>query len=166
MELKGIQKKDHQPRLHLKCRVERNYGNKVVFLSTESNKGQLIMSKKCLENVSRGEKVLYNTVPLNDVIALRHAAAVLRCLILEHNENAESLPWPPTVESLQKRLASTPALLLEFFRSILAPEHTHHQTAESTTRLAESLAQDSMFGISRINPRINPQTHFSWTPFP
>ena len=91
------------------------------------------MNKKCLEDVSRGEKVLYNTVRLNDDIALRHAATVLRRLILEHKENAESLPWPPTVESLQKRLASTPALLLEFFRSILAPEHTHHLAAESTT---------------------------------
>ena len=149
LELKGIQKKDHQTRRNLKSWVERNYGNKIVFLSTESSKGQLIMSKKCLEDVSRGEKVLYNTAPLNDDIALRHAATVLRCLILECTENTESLPWPPTVESLPKRLASTPALLLEFFRSILASEHTHHLTAESTAQLAESFAQDLMFGISR-----------------
>ena len=135
MGLKGIQKKDHQTRHNLKSWIERNHGNKIVFISTESNKGQLIMRKKCLEDVSRGEKVLYNTVPLNDDIALRHAATVLRRLILERTENAESLPWPPTVESLPKRLASTPALLLEFFRSILVPEHTYHLTAESTTRL-------------------------------
>ena len=50
---------------------------------------------------------------------------------------------------MQKRLASTPAILLEFFRSILATEHTHHLTAESTTQLVESFAQDLMFGISR-----------------
>ena len=69
------------------------------------------MNKKCLEDVSRGEKVLYNTVRLNDDIALRHAATVLRRLILEHTENAESLPWPPTIESLQKHLATSSGIL-------------------------------------------------------
>ena len=49
------------------------------------------MSKKCLEDVSRGKKILYKAVPLNDNIALHHAATVLHRLILEHTENAESL---------------------------------------------------------------------------
>ena len=89
------------------------------------------MNKKCLEDVSRGEKVLYNTVRLNDDIALRHAATVLRRLILEHRL--------PAVESLQKHLASTPALLLEFFRSILAPEHTHHLTQSQENDLRNFL---------------------------
>ena len=56
--------------------------------------------------------------------------------------------WLPTTESLQKHLASTPALLLEFFRIILTSEHTHHLTVESTTQLAESFAKYLMFGIS------------------
>ena len=82
-------------------------------------------------------------------VALHHAATVLRRLILEHTENAESLLSPPTVESLKKRLASTPALLLKFFTNILTPEHTYHLISESTTRLVESFAQNLMFGISR-----------------
>ena len=31
LELKGIQKKDHQTRCNLKSWVERNYGNKIIF---------------------------------------------------------------------------------------------------------------------------------------
>ena len=75
---------------------------------------------------------------------------LLYCVVYtEHTENTESLPWPPTGKSLQKRLAFTPALLQEFFRSILASEDTYHLTAKSTKRLTEFFAQDFMFGISR-----------------
>ena len=55
----------------------------------------------------------------------------------------------PNIKSLQKCFAPTPALPLEFFRSILMPKHTHHLTAESRTQLVESFAQDLMFGTSR-----------------
>ena len=149
LELKGIEKKDSQNRRNMKSYLQRKYGNKIVFLSTESNKGQLVMSIKCLEDVSRGEKAVYNAVPLNDDTALCHAANVLRRMIIEYTDGAESLPWPPTVESLEKRLASTPTLLIEFFRTLLAPEHSHHVVAESTKRLAESLSQDLIFAITK-----------------
>ena len=140
LELKGIEKKDYQNRRNMKSYVQRKYGNKIVFLSTESNKGQLVMSMKCLEDVSRGEKAVYNAVPLNDDTALRHATNVLRRMIIEHTDGAESL---------EKRLASTPTLLTEFFRTLLAPEDSHHVVAESTKRLAESLSQDLIFAITK-----------------
>ena len=57
------------------------------------------MSNKSFDAVSRGEKVLFNTVPLSNDTALRHAANVLRRIILHYTEDAESLPWPPMVES-------------------------------------------------------------------
>ena len=149
LELKGIAKKDYRSRATLKKWVERNYGKDIVFLSSEENKAQMLMSKQCLEDVSRGEKVLFNTVPLSEETSLRHAANILRRMVLQHTETAESLPWPPTVESLEKRLSSSPTLLLEFFKNILEPEDSHHLTSESATRLAESFAQDLMFGITK-----------------
>ena len=148
-ELKGVTKHDFRSREVTKKWVQRNFGKEVLFLSTEENKGQMIMSTTCLEDVSRGEKVLYNTVPLNNDTSLRHAAQVLRRIILEYTETAEPLPWPPTVESLEKRLSSSPSLLLEFFKTILEPENTHHLISEHATRLAESFAQDLMFGVSK-----------------
>ena len=105
-------------------------------MSVEENKGQLIMSKNCLRDLSPGEKVFYNIIPLKDQTSLRHAALVLRRMILEHTENSESLPWPPTVESLEKRLASTPELLMKFFKSILEQKHTHKVTTETAAQFA------------------------------
>ena len=131
-----------------KC-VQRNFENEVMFLSGEEKKGQLIISKTCLDDIGRGEKVLHNTIPLTNETSLRHASLVLRRMILDHTENSSPLPWPPTVESLEKRLASAPELLLRFFKAVLEPENTHHVTSESTARLAESFAQDLMFAISK-----------------
>ena len=53
------------------------------------------------------------------------------------------------MESLKERLKSTPKLLIEFFKLLLSPEDSHHITADSTERLAESFAQDLLFGITK-----------------
>ena len=43
------------------------------------------------------------------------------------------MPWLPTVESLKARLASTPKLLLHFFKVLLT--ESHHTTSESISLL-------------------------------
>ena len=62
--------------------------------------------------------------------------------VVGHTSNAEPLPWPPTVESLQKRLEEMHSLLTKFFELLISPEGTHHATAETASRLAESVTQD------------------------
>ena len=148
LELQGITKHDANSRKVMKRWIQRNFES-ILFLSGEDNTGQLIMSKECLHDISQGEKVFYNTVPLTDQTSLRHAALILRKMILEHAETSDPLPWPPTVESLEKRLATAPDLLMKFFKTILEPENSHKVTSDSTGRLVSSFAQDLMFAVSK-----------------
>ena len=43
------------------------------------------------------------------------------------------------------------SLLLEFFTAVLKPQDSHHLTTESVSRLAQSFAQDIIFGLSKGN---------------
>ena len=147
MELKGIRTKNHHIRRNMKSWVQRNYGNYIVFLTAEVNKGQIIMSKQSLVAVERGEKVVTETFPLSDDTSLKHAANVLRQIIDDYISQADDLPWPPTVESLKTRLASTPKLLLHFFKVLLT--ESHHTISESISLLAESFVQDLLFAITK-----------------
>ena len=147
MELKGIRTKNHHSRRNMKSWVQRNYGNDIVFLTAEVNKGQIITSKQSLVAVERGEKVVTETFPLSDDTSLKHAANVLRQIIDDYISQADDLPWPPTVESLKARLASTPKLLLHFFKVLLT--ESHHTTSESISLLAESFVQDLLFAITK-----------------
>ena len=81
----------------MKSWIKRNYNKRIVFLSCEAQKGQLILSKMSLDGISQGGRRLYDTVPLSDNLSLRHVASVLRRIIFEYTDNATPLPWPPTV---------------------------------------------------------------------
>ena len=105
------------------------------------------MSKHSLVAVERGEKVVTETFPLSDDTSLNHAANVLRQIIDDYISQADDLPWPPTVESLKARLASTPKLPLHFFKVLLT--ESHHTTSESISPLAESIVQDLLFAITK-----------------
>ena len=63
-------------------------------------------------------------------------------MIIEHIDSVDDLPWAPTVKSLEKRLESTLALLIQFFRMHLTTGDTHHTITESIKKVAESLSQD------------------------
>ena len=57
LELLGITKHDASTRKVMKKWVKRNFEHEVMFLSGEEKKGQLIISKTCLDDICRGEKV-------------------------------------------------------------------------------------------------------------
>ena len=65
-KLKGIENNDYASRRNMKSWIVRNYGKRIVFLSCEAKKGQLIMSKESMDGVSQGGRRLYDTVPLSD----------------------------------------------------------------------------------------------------
>ena len=73
LELNGIENKDHHSRRNMKSWLKRNYGDKIVFLTPEINKGQVVMSKASLEAVSRGEKVVHHVVPSSDNASIKQA---------------------------------------------------------------------------------------------
>ena len=46
----------------------------------------MLMAKKLFHDMDQSEKILYNTVPLND-----HTANVPRCIVMVYTQAAESL---------------------------------------------------------------------------
>ena len=149
MDLKGIKVKNHKSRRNMKSWLTRTYKDSVVFLQTEINKGQFVMSKDSFTSVGNGGVVTSEMFPLSDDTTIRHAANTLRAIIDKYTSGVAELPWPPTVESLKNRLMETPELLITFFETLLLSLGAHHVTAESTKRLAESFAQDLIFAISK-----------------
>ena len=70
-------------------------------------------------------------------------------MVLGHTSKSEGLPWHPTVEGLQKRLLEMPSLLVKFFQLLISTEATPRTVPETTSRLAESFAQDMVFAITK-----------------
>ena len=58
MDLKGIKVKNNLSRRNMKAWISRNYGEKILFLTSDNDKDQIIMSKESLESVGKGEKFL------------------------------------------------------------------------------------------------------------
>lgn len=53
--------------------------------------------------------------------AITKSANILRQAVLKHLEEATSLPWPPTVESLNSIESQYPELLDAFMKMLLSP---------------------------------------------
>ena len=104
----------------------------------------MLMAKKLFHDMGQSEKILYNTVPMND-----HTANVPRRIVMVYTQEVESLAWLATVESLHKHLTSTTTLLMEFFKLFFLSEESHHLTLESTEHIAETSDQDLIFGVTR-----------------
>ena len=59
------------------------------------------------------------TTPLQ--VTVTKSANILREAVLKHIEEATSLPWPPTVESLNSIESQYPELLDAFMKMLLSP---------------------------------------------
>ncbi|CAB3984611.1 Hypothetical predicted protein [Paramuricea clavata] len=81
--------------------------------------------------------------------ALKREASFLQESILNFLEEADPLPWPPTVESLVSRERQYPELLQLFFKELLSFKGSHHVTAERVDRLTDSFCQDVIHAVSK-----------------
>lgn len=133
----------------LKYRLKRRYGNKLLFLTAESNKCHIVCSSSSLSEMKDGVRPVMESISRCDESVVKKAAEILRNIIKAHIDDADDLPWPPTPESLKKRLEACPRLLYSFFKHLLHSEDIHHIPRESTVRLIESFSQDLLFAISR-----------------
>ena len=148
LDLKGEKVKNNDTRKVLKRWLNRNFEN-IEFLTVEHNDCQVIVSKDSWRDVTTGMQSLNSSITLNDTSVVKEAAGILQDLILEYMETADNLPWPPTVESLQKRLESMPKMLTEFLRLLLSTKDIHHVTSETINRHISSFAQDLVHSISK-----------------
>ena len=150
LDERGEEIKNHTTRQTMKRWIERNFGDKVILLTTQNNMSKVVVSKEVWNEVTTGIKPLDSSVTSNDEKStLREAGEILRDIILNYVTSAEKLPWPPTVDSLRERLNSTPAALLHFLRVLLSPKNVHHVTSETINRHVESFAQDLIFAITK-----------------
>lgn len=121
----------------LKDRLKRRYGEKLLFVTAENNKCQLVCSKMCLDTIGKGNKNFIDSIPLSDRNVIKKAAEILKSVLKNYVETANDLPWPPTPESLQKRLKDCPELVISCFKHLLHSEDIHHiETCLSYTPLS------------------------------
>ena len=150
LELKGEEIKNHTTRQNMKRWIERNYEEKVIFLTTQNNLSKVVVSAEVWNEITTGTKPLNSSITSNDEKStIKEAAEILRDVILTYVKSAEKLPWPPTVDSLRDRLTSFPEVLTQFFRILVSPKNHHHVTSDTINRHVDSLAQDIIFSITK-----------------
>ena len=105
-----------------------------MFLTPSDNERQVIVSKKLLNDVSSGVKTVKRAACSSGESFIKKAASLLnQIVVVGHTSNAEPLPWPPTVESLQKPLEEMPSLLTKFFELLI--QSCHNRDSISTCRI-------------------------------
>ena len=133
-----------QSRLKLKERLTKSFGDQIVFLQAEYHISQVVISKECLHN-----QMISGSSTRIQQYALKRAASFLQESVLSFLEEADPLPWPPTVESLVSRERQYPELLQLFFKELLSFKGSHHVTAERVDRLTDSFCQDVIHAVSK-----------------
>ena len=103
-----------------------------------------MISKQCLDC-----KTVTNSVDFSDEFIVKEAAKVLRKMVIAKMEASKDLPWPPTVESLQRKDRDSPELLQTFYGTLLNFKSNHHETNAKNTRLIQSFCSDIMFALSK-----------------
>ena len=141
--------KNNETRKVVKRWLERNFNDKVIFLTTGNNSSQVVVSKDVWEEVMNGFRSLNTSIQSNDLSVLKEVALILQNIILEYTTSAKALPWPPTIDSLRERLKSTPEALTEFLRTLLSLKDLHHVTTETVNRHVDSFAQDLIFSVTK-----------------
>ena len=63
--------------------LDRNFGDQVMFLTTENNSSQVVVSKDVWHEVTTGFRSLNTSVQSSDMSVLKEAALILQEMILE-----------------------------------------------------------------------------------
>ena len=79
---------------------------------------------------------------------VQKAALLLRESIVEAIEHAPTVPWPPTVDSLNTSGTIYPDILRMFLTTVLSTKNSHNVTRNKVERLVESFGQNLMFAVS------------------
>ena len=139
----GINEGDKQQRYRLKQRLLNEYKEQLLFISYEKHSPQLVISKDCLEKQN-----LTNILETSRCNTVKRAAAILREDVTNVINEASTLPWPPTIESLKSDDRNPPATLALFYNHLLSAANSHHAASSTTERYVTSFSQDVMHAVS------------------
>ena len=91
---------------------------------------------------------LSSTIEFSNEFFIQKAAKILRKTILLKIINASDLPWPPNVESLQRKSRDHPAILKQLYVNLLCDDYNHHKTSEEL-KIAWIILVDIMYAASK-----------------
>ena len=119
----------------LKQRIIKQFGERIVILSTESK--QIYIARKDLneENPDHKEEII------------EKAATYLREDIKLHVSKLENIVWPPTIEQLSSEERQPPESVRDFFNTVLT--NGSRQDNNFVTRLVDSFSQDLVHGVTK-----------------
>ena len=119
------------------------YKEQLLFISYEKHSPQLVISTDCLEKQN-----LTNILETSRCNTVKRAAAILREDVTNVINEASTLPWPPTIESLKSDDRNPPATLALFYNHLLSAANSHHAASSTTERYVTCFSQDVMHAVS------------------
>lgn len=140
----GVGVGSRQSRHKLKCRLQKTFGDNLIFLSHEYHSPGVVISKECMQT-----QTLSKTLQFSNKNIVKKSALALRDVALKFiDDMAADNCWPPTVESLNEKASKIPELLKLFYVHLLSKPELHHDVSERVNRLANSFSQDVVSAIS------------------
>ena len=141
-EIYGFDKDDNRLRGKVKQRLEKEFRDEILFLSTCYHEVQIIVSKSTLTNTT-----LASFMKDSKKFILSEAASVLRSDIVHMIEHAPDLRWPPTAEALSLEKRQPPPSVKTFLTNVV--HDTNHKPGDVVERYVNSFAQDLVHAVSR-----------------
>ena len=128
----------------LKDKLIKHFGDQIQFWSP-NYKSDIVYSS----DVKTGKAVqVAFDMSTSQRRTVQQVGALLRRHILDENEKANDLPWPPPRDlDCEIGWSKVPSLVETFFESVLSNDPTH--LTERQSRLVKSLSQDLSFNVSR-----------------
>ena len=134
----GLRPGDSRYRSKLKSRLEKDFSDKLSFLSIAKNIPAIVVDSSIhAAEIQFIDKAGY----------IIKAAEYLREDILNQSEILPALTWPPDLDELKER--SPPKSLLDFFKFLLRIRNDKNCTPKYCERLAKSYASDVIAAVTR-----------------
>ena len=139
-EIYGIGIGDTRYRSKLKDRIVDRFGDQICFLTSSRNKPEIIV---CAEYFTS------DSVHYDSIHTIQHAAKLLQKDIFDKFKETPQPTWPPTATELQSDKFTPPSSLILFMKALLTFSKTSIEKSANISRLAESFAQDIVYGVTR-----------------
>ena len=105
-ELYGIGLNDTSHRQHLKIRIEKEFPEKLYFLTVKYHTSEVIGKMSTVTQIVNDQNLI-----------IRNAANILRKEILSYANDLPILPWTPNIDDLCSQSGNVREILLTFFGS-------------------------------------------------
>jgi len=126
-EIYGLSIEDTRYRWKLKQKLIKHFNDKIVFLTYDHNKPEVVASKDFME-----------VNDTNKIFTIKHAAKLIKEEIIYKFKDVKTT-WPPSSDSLMKDGHDPPDIVYEFLKEL----------TQGSDRVIKSLAQDFVFSVTK-----------------